>query len=110
MAIFALTSLLLLPVPPATEPEVASTPAAAQSSAELNAMPAGTGVGKSTGYILRCWQYGRLLFEEEVVDAPEGANRIRLRLHDAERSTVTLFELGGNLCSVRRGPGAASRN
>ncbi|HUL64453.1 MAG TPA: hypothetical protein VLW55_07535 [Burkholderiaceae bacterium] len=52
-------------------------------------------------YLLRCWQHGRLLFEEEIAEPPEANAQVRMRLAEPARATVTLIETGTGLCSVR---------
>lgn len=83
---------------PAPAVEIASDRGPAQAAPAAGAIP-----GKPGGAILRCWQHGRLLFEEEVADGPDGA-RLRLRLNDRDRSTLHVLELNGALCTVRRTP------
>lgn len=81
--------------------------AGVELAAEAQVSPApARATARAPGAILRCWQYGRLLFEEEVIDVPDGA-RHRLRLNDRDRSSLALFEMNGALCSVRRTPGVS---
>jgi hypothetical protein len=59
------------------------------------------------GFVLRCWQHGRLLFEEEVAELPDGAARFRLRLNEPQRPALVLLDMANSLCSVRPTPAAA---
>jgi hypothetical protein len=61
----------------------------------------------AAGYVLRCWQHGRLLFEEEVAELPDGTARFRLRLNDPQRPVLALLDMTNSLCSVRPTPAAA---
>ncbi len=115
MGTLAMTSLVILAIPFAAVSGAMADDAqraehAVELGAELRAVPGATGSAKAPGYLLRCWQYGRLLFEEEVLDAPDGAVRYRTRLNEAERSTIYLLEVNNSLCSVRSSPGTPRKN
>jgi hypothetical protein len=101
-----LTMTLLVPLAStvtagADEPQVLAEPAV-----DIGVRPAADRrperAGKPTGFRLRCWQHGRLLFEEIVQQPPDGAQvRARMKLADVDQGTVMLLELSGALCSVR---------
>lgn len=102
----AIVSLLLqLPIANAgvaqgEDPAVAPTPAP----------PAATQAAKPSGrYQLRCWQYGRLLFDEGPVslaaDARVGA---RLVAYDRNGAPLIVTDAGGATCLAR--PAAAPPN
>lgn len=115
MGTLALTSLVILTIPFAATTDlmadgVQRAEPAVELGAELRAVPGATGSAKALGYRLRCWQYGQLLFEEEVLDTPAGAVRYRMRLNDAERSAIYLLEVNNSLCSVRSNQGPPRKN
>ena len=62
--------------------------------------------GPPRAYLLRCWQHGRLLFEEEIAEAPEDKAQVRMRLAGPAHTNITLIDTGTGFCLVR--PGAES--
>lgn len=54
---------------------------------------------------MRCWQHGRLLFEEYVSPLPESAARYRLTTPGG-RSPVYLLDTGNGLCLVQSAHGS----
>jgi hypothetical protein len=57
-----------------------------------------------TGYQLRCWQYGKLIFEEDNLSLPpdtQVAYKLTLREREAGRSPVHLVETLNATCLVQ---------
>src|SRR5690349_902323 len=52
-------------------------------------------------YLLRCWQHGRLLFEEEIAEPPEGKAQVRMRLAEPAGATIALIDAGMGFCAAR---------
>lgn len=65
---------------------------------------------KSAGsYQLRCWQYGRLLFDEGPVTlGAETRQAARLVAIDRHGAALIVTDAGGTTCLARPYPGAAS--
>ncbi len=63
----------------------------------------------SSGYLLRCWQYGRLILEEQHLSTPDGDDMkaARLRLTDRANKPIYLADTANATCLVR--PSAAER-
>ena len=58
----------------------------------------------STGYQLRCWQYGKLIFEEDNLSPPpdtQVAYKLTLREREAKHSPVHLVETLNATCLVQ---------
>ena len=62
--------------------------------------------GPPRAYLLRCRLHGRLLFEEEIAEAPEDKAQVRMRLAGPAHTNITLIDTGTGFCLVR--PGAES--
>ena len=62
-----------------------------------------------SGHLLRCWQYGRLLFEEVVQTLPEDGAPYRMALNDSARSPVMILETKSATCLLRPNPGPLRR-
>lgn len=74
--------------------------------------PAVTEPAKATSYQLRCWQYGRLIFEERNLGAPPSGSRVALSMASASGdSAVQVFDMGNTTCLVQQlsQTGAAQR-
>ena len=58
---------------------------------------------RATGtYQLRCWQYGRLLFDEGPVTLPaESRQAARLVAYDRHGATLIVTDTGGTTCLAR---------
>ncbi len=54
-------------------------------------------------YVMRCWQYGRLLFEEALSQLPNEAGSLTIRLQGADRalSTYQLIDTRTAFCLVK---------
>jgi hypothetical protein len=83
-----------------------ATSVQAGASVEPGGEKDGSGETSSTArpthaYLLRCWQHGRLLFEEEIAEPPESSTQVRMQLAKPARTNITLFETGTGLCTVR---------
>jgi hypothetical protein len=64
------------------------------------------------GYVLRCWQDGRLILEENHVSAPlagEGSST-KLQLLDRHRAALYVAETRNATCLVRARPPAKPRS
>lgn len=58
-------------------------------------------------YQLRCWQYGRLLFDEGPVSlAPEARVGARLLAYDRSGAPLIVSDAGGTTCLARPAPAA----
>jgi hypothetical protein len=58
-----------------------------------------------TAYHVRCWQYGRLLFEERDLQVPpEVIGGIKLRGTDRNKQPVVVTDTGSATCLVRAVP------
>ena len=78
---------------------------------EVKAKPDVTG---SINYQLRCWQYGKLIFEEDNLSPPPDTRvvyKLTLRERDARRSPVHLLETLNATCLIQpsRGPKESSK-
>ena len=76
------------------EPASARTPASGQTA-------------KSGGYQLRCWQYGRLLFEEYLVALPTDSARYPTKIVATDRQgrPILVAETNGATCLIRSASG-----
>jgi hypothetical protein len=55
-------------------------------------------------YQLRCWQYGRLLFEERALQlATDSVEGLKLSGTDRRRQPVMVTDTGNATCLIRRG-------
>jgi hypothetical protein len=65
-------------------------------------------VGKkaANGYLLRCWQYGKLILEEQYVMPPAGGDvkAARLKLNDQANQPLYLTETSNATCLIRPQP------
>jgi hypothetical protein len=59
--------------------------------------------GAKGGYQLRCWQFGRLIFEENNLSVPGEASAYALRMTDRSRSPVLLAETENATCLIKAG-------
>lgn len=68
--------------------------------AQAKARPGGS------GQQLRCWQYGRLILEENAVSAPAESAAYALRLHatDSPRTPLLLLSTGSATCLIKGSP------
>jgi hypothetical protein len=56
-------------------------------------------------YQLRCWQYGRLLFEERALQlSPDTVEGLKLSGTDRRRQPVMVTDTGNATCLIRRAP------
>ena len=64
------------------------------------------------GYVLRCWQEGRLILEEQHVSAPmvSEAGATKLHLQDRNRQSLYVAETRNATCLVRAVPPARSKS
>jgi hypothetical protein len=72
----------------------------------LETPPAGRAAAPAqTTYLVRCWQYGRLLFEErDLTQLPEITGGLRLRSTDRNRQAVYVTDTGNATCLIRSTP------
>ena len=78
----------------------APAPAAAAVRPARSDVPAGSGI-----YQLRCWQYGRLLFEDRItLPADAAAYGIRLSGTDRNGHSMYVAETNNATCLVRVAP------
>jgi hypothetical protein len=52
-------------------------------------------------YQVRCWQYGRLLFEESDLQLPEVPGGLKLHGTDQNKQPVYITDTGSSICLVR---------
>ena len=68
----------------------------------LDAAPAARSMPGEPLYLVRCWQYGRLLFEERDLQLPpEVLSGLKLRGTDRNRQAVYVTDTGGATCLIR---------
>ncbi|WP_280150895.1 hypothetical protein [Piscinibacter sp. XHJ-5] len=68
----------------------------------LDGPPAARAASGETLYQVRCWQYGRLLFEErDLTLPPEVAGGLKLRGTDRNRQPVYVADTGSATCLIR---------
>jgi hypothetical protein len=97
----ALSGLLLLPAAEAGTLLAERVPGAARSERSERSAAA------STLYQLRCWQHGRLLFEEQDVRLDdEVVGGLKLRGSDRQRHPLLLTDTGNATCLLRSTPEA----
>lgn len=59
----------------------------------------------ATAYQVRCWQYGRLLFDERDLQLPpETTGGVKLRGTDRNKQPVVVTDTGSATCLVRAVP------
>lgn len=59
-------------------------------------------------YLLRCWQYGRLLFEERDVQLPADISAgLKLRGTDRNKQALYVTDTGNATCLIRHVPPAS---
>jgi hypothetical protein len=77
--------------------------AADEARNPLDAAPASRPAGQAdTLYQVRCWQYGRLLFEERDLQlAPEVVTGLKLRGTDRNKQPVFVTDTGSATCLIR---------
>ena len=99
--IAALTLLVLLPL------AAAAGVVADKSKAAPAREPAANG-----RYVLRCWQEGRLIVEEQHVSAPQALESAapKLQLLDRHRQPLYIAETRNATCMVRALPPARPRS
>ena len=99
--------------PPAMTPPAMTPPAAAAATPPSAASPAIPAVNPTPGtdsaprgWQLRCWQQGRLLFEENAVQLPADASAAGLRLRGVDRhgAPVYVTDSQNATCLIRREP------
>lgn len=77
------------------------------ASAELKVDKGASGEPRSEPtYQIRCWQEGKLLFEENGVQLPEelAASGLKLRATDRKNAPIYITETRNATCLVRRTP------
>lgn len=96
-------TLTLLPVPPVssvTPQEASKAPAATAARTKGGGTAVNAAASTSDTHLLRCWQFGRLLFEEVVRTLPEEGSRYRMESHSTGRPVV-VFETRNATCLLR---------
>lgn len=88
-------------------------PLAAAGGLDKRGGPAAAATAKprpAAGQQLRCWQYGRLILEENGIAAPAESATYALRMHadDARRTPVLLVSSGSATCLIK-GAAAAGK-
>ncbi|MFN0303140.1 MAG: hypothetical protein ACKVQU_22605 [Burkholderiales bacterium] len=75
----------------------------AGESGEVTVVPAPDKVDKGQQYQIRCWQFGRLLFEENHVGLPPDWTRYTLKVQGKDRDANGLFvaETSNATCLIR---------
>ncbi len=59
------------------------------------------GGGASGGYELRCWQYGRLIMEENLLQLPPESSSDALRMNDSAGRPVRVLETANATCLLK---------
>jgi hypothetical protein len=68
----------------------------------LDAASASAAPPAEKGFQVRCWQYGRLLFEESDLQLPpEVTGGLKLRGTDRNRQPVYITDTGSSTCLIR---------
>jgi len=83
-------------------------PTSARAPALDTAAAATRPTGERPRLMLRCWQFGRLLFEDTVSSIPEAA--VRYRMENSTSASVYLLETKNGLCFVRPYPAGERAN
>jgi hypothetical protein len=75
------------------------------------AAPPAAAAASPSGYMLRCWQDGRLIVEEYLSALPPGIdiNTAKLRAQDAENQAVYVTETKNSTCLIRARPRQRTR-
>jgi hypothetical protein len=81
-------------------------PAMAGVVADKSKPPAAAEAPTPSGYVLRCWQDGQLILEEQHVSAPPAfeASTTKLQLQDRNRQPLYIAETRNATCLVRAVP------
>lgn len=79
---------------------------------DMTQNPAPRALTARSGYVLRCWQDGRLILEEQHVSAPmvSDAAATKLHLQDRNRQPLYVAETRNATCLVRAVPPARTRS
>src|SRR5437867_3179542 len=74
--------------------------AAKSSKPDARSQESGAKVAANTGHQIRCWQYGRLIFEENYLIAPSESTAYLLNLRgtDPNRAPVYLVDTKNATC------------
>ena len=104
----ALTGLALVAVVGVLQLPVGANAGVATGSDDRVAPPVpGTARNEKGTYQLRCWQYGRLLFDEGPVTlGPEARQGAKLVATDRRGGTVIVTDAGWTTCQARPYPAA----
>ena len=86
--------------------------AAAGVVADKTKSPAPRAASPQGGYVLRCWQDGRLILEEQHVSAPLAleSGTPKLQLQDRNQQPLYVAETRNATCLVRAQPPARGRS
>jgi hypothetical protein len=86
--------------------------AAAGTVVDRTKQPAARGDKAPAGYVLRCWQDGKLILEEQHVSAPvlPDAAQTKLQLQDRNRQPLVVAETRNATCLVRAQTPATPRS
>jgi len=84
-------------------PSAGTAGVAAGESAEVTVVPAPGKVDKGQSYQIRCWQFGRLLFEENSVGLPADWARYTIKIQgkDQDANGVFVAETSNATCLIR---------
>lgn len=82
-----------------------STATVTSPAADAEASPS----SERAGYQLRCWQEGRLLFEDGGVRLPSGVGQMRVVAVDRGGRPIYLFESAQATCQLRHRDDRAER-
>jgi hypothetical protein len=81
------------------------------TTATVTKPTSGTPKESRTGYSLRCWQYGRLLFEEHLTVLPtDSRNVVRLAANDPAGRPVQVVETTTATCLIRAASATEERS
>jgi hypothetical protein len=70
---------------------------------ELSEIDVLTSQRSNAGYVLRCWQEGRLIVQRELARLPKQAQSTQaVELEDASMSSMQLFDLNNATCLVQK--------
>ena len=111
VALVAAIGILQLPLGATAGVATAAAPADDRVVSQLPPTPpppvtAAASRQKAPGtYRLRCWQYGRLLFEERDLQVPlDVVGGLKLRGTDRNRQPVYVADTGSSTCLIRSTP------
>lgn len=84
-------------------PSAGTAGVTAGESAEVTVVPAPDKVEKGQNYQIRCWQFGRLLFEENHVGLPADWARYTIKIQGKDRDAngVYVAETSNATCLIR---------